>query len=186
MAKKKNIKEKEKKSTKNYFILAFIYLCCIGITLYFCKWYDVYKEYERKIPVIRGSLTELSAEELDHYVVDIPNTIIYMCTATDDNCRKFEKDFKKYIARNDISDEITYLNLTNIDLGEFVKTFNNKYSYKIKLNGHYPAFVVFQDGKVTSILQGSKNKDLTISKVKDFLELYLLEDIDETNEEEGE
>ena len=35
-------------------------------------------------------------DDLDHYVLDNPTTIIYMCTANDDECRNFEKDFKNY------------------------------------------------------------------------------------------
>ena len=175
-----------KSRVKNYIILGFIYLCCISLTLYLCKWYDVYKEYEREIPVIRGSLMEITPEELEHYIVETSSSIIYMCTSTDDNCRLFEKDFKKYISRNDITDEVTYLNLTNTDIASFVDSFNKKYSYKIKLNGHYPAFVAFEDGKVISILQGNKKKELTLSKVKAFLEINLATDEEEIIEESKE
>lgn len=176
---KMNLDEHQKNYLKNYIILIAIFCCCVFLTLYFCKWYEVYQEYEREIPVIRGSLVEINPEDLEHYVADTPGTIIYLCTANDDECRNFEKDFKKYINKNDITDEIIYLNLTNIDNSQFIKDFNQKYQYKMKLNGKYPAFVVFQDGEITSVLQGSKNKKITISKVQNFIELNLYEEDEE-------
>ncbi|MBP5678682.1 MAG: hypothetical protein J6X28_02490 [Bacilli bacterium] len=184
--KKKVEKEPEKNYVKNSIILIVLFGVCIFLTLYFCKWYEVYKEYEKETPVIRGSLSEINKEDLDHYVVDNSDVIIYMCTATDDDCRSFEKDFKKYIRRNEITDEVVYLNLTGIDIKEFVKEFNDTYSYKVKLNGRYPAFVAFQDGKVISILQGSRNKTITISKVQSFLEIHLQEEEEEDIMEEEE
>ncbi len=176
---KNNNEEKQKNYLKNYIILGVLFCCCIFLTLYFCKWYDVYQEYEKEIPVIRGSLVEINPDELEHYVVDTPSAIVYICTANDDTCRNFEKDFKKYIRKNDITDEIVYLNLTGVDQDAFVKEFNQKYKYKNKLNGKYPAFVVFQDGKISSVLQASKNKKITMTKVQNFLELYLLEEEEE-------
>lgn len=195
MAKEKTIKkikekidldEHQKNYLKNYIILIAIFCCCVFLTLYFCKWYEVYQEYEREIPVIRGSLVEINPDDLEHYVADTPSTIIYLCTANDDECRIFEKDFKKLINRKGITDEIVYLNLTGVDNSKFVSEFNEKYKYKMKLNGKYPAFVLFQDGKIASVLQGSKTKKITISKLQNFLELNLIveeeeEEVDQSN-----
>lgn len=180
------VEEKQKNYFKNYIILSVIFIGCIFLTLYFCKWYEVYKEYEREIPVIRGALFEITPEDLDHYVVDNSNAIIYLCTANGEDCRLFEKDFKKYIKKKGITEGIVYLNLTNVDQEEFIERFNQKYPNKHKLNGKYPAFVVFQDGKINSILQGGKNIKITISKVQNFLELNLFEEEDEEVVEENE
>ena len=54
---------------------------------------------------------------------------------------------------------------------EFINKFNEKYQFKTKLTGNYPAFVIFKDGKVDSVLQGSSDSEVTLSKVKNFLEL---------------
>ena len=173
--KKKNV-ETQKNYFKNYVILVAIFGCCIALTLYFCKWYDVYKDYQKEIPVIRDSLYEITSEDLEHYVADNSRVIIYMCESLNDDCRSFEKDFKKYIHKNDITDQVIYLNLTGVDIDEFVRDFNNSYNFNRKLNGNYPSFAVFQDGKLISILQESKNKKLSISTVKHFLDLYLEEE----------
>ena len=139
---KEKMEEPQKNYVKNYVLLSILFVSCIFLTLYFCKWYEVYKEYEREIPVIRGSLSEITPEELEHYVIDNASAIIYMCMANDDECRTFEKEFKKYIQKNGITDEVIYLNLTGIDQEQFLNDFNQTYQFKIKLNGKYPAFVV--------------------------------------------
>ena len=166
---KSNIKDK--KRFKNYIILIVIFILCWGLTLYLCEWYKVYNDYEKQTPVIRGTLSEITYEDLDHYVVDVPSVIVYICTSYDDNCRNFEKNFKKYVKKNDLNDSIVYLNITNIDRQQFINDFNNKYNYKGKLTGNYPAFVSFKDGKINSVLQATDNKNLSLSKVDSFLDL---------------
>ncbi|MBR3211111.1 MAG: hypothetical protein IKF71_04170 [Bacilli bacterium] len=179
---KKNKSEedvKQKNYVKNSIILVALFCGCIFLTLYFCRWYEVYKEYEKEIPIIRGVLFEITPKDLEHYVVDNSSAIVYLCTANGEECRSFEKDFKKYVQKNGIAEEVVYLNLTGVDQEEFVDQFNNRYPSKHKLSGKYPAFVVFQDGKVSSILQGGKNVKITLSKVQNFLEVNLYEEEEE-------
>lgn len=164
------------KPFKNYIILIMLFVVSCGFTLYLCEWYNVYNEYKKQTPVIRGTLSEIGYNDLDHYVIDIPSVIIYACTSGDDKCRIFEKDFKKYVNKNNLNDTIVYLNLSDVDQEQFVNEFNNRYNYKIKLTGNYPAFISFKDGKVDSILQGDSNKALTISKVDNFLDINMYEE----------
>ena len=178
----KNISEtkaktkKEKNYKKNYIILGLIFLVCIGFVLYLRQWYKVYDEYQKEFPVIRGVLQEIVPDDLEHYIMENPTSIIYMCTAEDESCRDFEKDFKKYINKKEYNDVIIYLNLSEIDSNEFITTFNNKYQFKKKLNEKYPAIVVFRDGVIDGILQEKDDKKLTISKVDTFLELNKIEE----------
>ena len=164
--------EKEKSSFKGYGILILIFALCIGLTLYICKWYNVYQDYQKETPVIRGTLSEIGNDEFEHYVLDNPTSIIYMCTSREDVCRNFENEFKKLVIKKEYNDEIIYLNLTDLDQEKFVKEFNDKYNFKVKLTENYPAFVVFSDGEVDAILQGDEEKPITISRVKEFIELY--------------
>lgn len=167
-----------KKPLKNYIILIIIFIVSCGFTLYLCEWYNVYNEYKKQTPVMRGTLSEISYNDLDHYVVDIPSVIIYTCTASNERCRTFEKNFKKYVDKKNLNEEIVYLNLSDVDQGQFISEFNEKYNYKIKLTGNYPAFISFKDGKVDSILQSSEEKNLTISKVENFLEMNMYKEED--------
>ena len=164
--------KKKKNKTKNYIILGVLFLVCIGLTLYFCKWYQVLDEEEKQVPVIRGVLPEITNQELDHFVLENPSTAIYMCTASDTNCRKYESKLIKIIQKYELENYMIYLNLSDIDRNEFVDSFNDKYKYKKgKLTTYYPAIVVFNEGKITNMLQGSKDKKLTIEKTKSFIEI---------------
>ena len=86
--------------------------------------------------------------------------------------------FKGFITKKTLNEEIVYLNLSDVDQGQFIREFNEKYNYKIKLTGNYPAFISFKDGKVDSILQSSEEKNLTISKVENFLEMNMYKEED--------
>ena len=176
MSKSKKIEKKDIINKKNYFILAIIFVLTISFTLYLCKLFVVYKDYQKEIPIISGSLLEITKEELEHYVIDNPSVVIYMCSATKDECRNFEKKLKKYVKKMEISDEIIYLNLTNVDLNTFIQEFNKKYSSKNKLTDNIPAFAYFNDGKLEALLQEKQTKNLTISKMKNFLELVWAEE----------
>ena len=92
-----------------------------------------------------------------------------MCIANDEDCRVFEREFKTLLKKNEYNDNLAYLNLMDADQEKFLEEFNSKYIYKVKLSKEYPAFVLFEDGKVKAILQ-EKDKKLDIVKVKHFLE----------------
>ena len=162
--------EEKKKVVRNYILLGFIFVVSIGAVLYFCQLYKVSDEERKKVPIISGLLQEIYHDDLEHYIMDNPTTIIYMCIANGDVCRNFERDFKKLLKKKEYN-QIIYLNLTDLDQEEFIKDFNSVYQYKNRLTSYYPAFVLFEDGKVKNILQGSEDKPLTISKVRHFLEL---------------
>ncbi len=172
-AKKATPEEVQKRAAKNYVILCFIVLLFVGLVLYLCKWYKVYDEYQKDIPVIRDSLQEIVNDDLEHYILDNPSSLIYICTANDENCRNFEKKFKQLIEKKEFGNEIVYLNVTGLDQDSFVKSFNEKYAKKKKLTTNYPAIVLFDEGKVTSVLQAADDKELSITKVEHFLELEL-------------
>ena len=155
---------------KNYFILAFIFLIGIGLTMYFCKWYEVIDAEKKQTPVIRGIIPEISSQELDNYVLENPTALLYLCTSDNMKCRNFEKDFKKYIIKNAMENYIVYVNLTNVNQVKFVKEFNNNYEFKTKLTPNYPALIYFNDGKISDMIEGTSSNKLTLSKAKDFIE----------------
>ena len=128
-----NKEEKETKKIKNYVILFFLFAVCIIFVLYVCKIYTMNKEEKLKVPIIRGVISEIYPEDLEHYVLDNPTTVIYLCVANEDNCRSFERNFKKFLRKNDYNNQIVYLNLTDVDQESFVKDFNQQYHYKFEI-----------------------------------------------------
>lgn len=171
-----------KNYVKNYFILILIFIVCICFAFYLREQYAVYEEYQLEIPVIGDTLPNITRDDLEHYVVDNHLVAVYMCTASSEACRSFEKTFKRFVEKSGITDEIVYLNLS--DDTDFVSYFNDRFLFKTKLKGNYPAFVIFRDGNVDAMLQSSSKKKLSISKVQTFLELNLFYEEDEDDYEE--
>jgi len=158
---------------KNYYILALLFVGVLLLLLYFSRWYQVYNDYQVETSVIRGTLSEITNLELDHYIMENPTTVIYMCTSSDLNCRNFEKGFKNMLNKNSsLKNNIIYLNLSDIDQDAFVNSFNTTYSYKVKLHKNYPAIVLFEDGKIIGLLQEEASQDLDVEEVRSYLKLH--------------
>ena len=166
MAKKDELR---KIPTKNYVILTIIFIAMFLLIWYLYSWYKAYNEYQKEIPVIRDTLLEINSDEADHYIQENSDVVIYLCTASSDKCRKFEKNFKKLITKKSLEEAITYVNLSDTSTKEFTNRFNNTYKYKKELKNNYPALIVFKDGVIVDMVQGSKDDKLTISEVDKIL-----------------
>ena len=90
----KKSEEKENKKLHNYFLLLLLFAVCVAVVLYICRIYTINKEEQLKIPIIRGYISEIYSEDLEHYVTDNPTTVLYLCVANGDSCRSFERGFK--------------------------------------------------------------------------------------------
>lgn len=168
----KKKEETRKIGIKNYLILALIFVVTTIITLYLCNVYNVYQESKKQIPIIRGTLSEITSEELEHYISENPTVMMYMCTASNETCRKYEKSLKKYVVREELQDKIVYLNLSEEESIDFAEKFNNVYTKSLKLKNNYPALVIFEEGIVTHLLQAKENEKLTITKTRQFMDLH--------------
>lgn len=159
------------KKLKNIILLILLFVGAAALTLYLCDCYKVYDEYQKQTPVIRGTLSEINKDEVDHFILENPDTTVYMCTSNSEECRNYEKNLKRLLSKMNVEESIVYLNISENESENFVSEFNKKYQYKINLTTSYPAFVNFEDGEIKYILQGTESKPLTISKTKQFFEL---------------
>lgn len=159
-------------SAKNYIILAIIFAVATIITLYCCNVYNVYQESKLEIPVIRGTLSEITREELEHYISENPSTILYICTARNKACRNYEKDLKKLVKREELQDKIIYLNLAEEEVESFTELFNKEYTKRIKITANIPALIAIEEGKLHHLLQPKGKENLTITKTKQFIDIH--------------
>ena len=91
--KEKTLEKKDKKIVRNYIITIVLFIACCGLVLYLRELYRVNEAEQKKIPVIQGYISEIYSDDLEHYIMDNPNGVIYMCIANDENCRAFEREF---------------------------------------------------------------------------------------------
>lgn len=164
-------KEKERVvPKKNYAKLSTIFIVTILLVVAVFLWYRSRMEYNKNIPIIRGTISELETNDFDDYAMEHDDFLVYVGVANDDNCRDLESDLKDFLTDNNLLDTI-YLNITSIsDKAKFYDEFNKKYSNNMKLNS-YPAFIIFMDGKVLDLVQG-KDKKLNVGDISILLDEY--------------
>lgn len=167
MSKKINNK---KIPTKNYIIVGAIFALSFILIILGAKWYKNYQEYQLTIPVISGHINEVSNNEIDNYLLENNDTIIYVGTSDDSNCRALETDLKDFIKKHNLRDKMVYLNLSKIDNKDyFIKQFNKKYASNKKID-QYPAIIIIKGGKILDIASKSNNQKLSIDDIEQLLE----------------
>ena len=156
---------------KNYIILGVVIVVTLLLLYYFYMWVDVYKESKVNIPIMDKYMTVINYNELDNYLVENPDTIIYVSVLEDDEIRNFEKKLKNKYRDREVSNTILYMNITNEIKDDILK---NEMVSKYTLNNlnitDVPCVVVFTDGKLNSIYSVSNNNydiDLFVSYVND-------------------
>lgn len=163
---------------KNYIILGVVILFTGLLLYYFYMWVDVYKESKINIPILDKYMTVINYNELDNYIVENPNTIVYVSVLEDEKIREFEKKLKGKYKSNELDNEILYMNITK-DLKD--KDIKNDMISRYSLNNlnitDVPCVLVFNDGLLKSIYSVSDN-DYDIDRFVIYLNNILLESDD--------
>ncbi len=140
---------------KNYMIYSCIFVVTFLIaTIAFIYFTD--RNYsELKIPVLRGSVTaEITPNDLNEYLNENPNVLLYIGDPTDEESRTLEKELKSTIKRRDL--EVVYVNIVDTkDKEEFYKSFIENYSLNSTREFHIidtPAFVILEDKQIVDIV----------------------------------
>ena len=144
--------------TKNYIILGVVILLTLLILYYFYMWVDVYKESKINIPIMDKYMTVINYNELDNYVVENPNTIVYVSVLEDDRIREFEKQFKNKYRNNEIENDVLYMNITDDIRNTNIKEdMDDRYVLNDLSITDVPCVLVFNDGLLKSIYSVSDN-----------------------------
>lgn len=151
-------------SFKNYVILAGVLILSIILVIYFYKWYDMYEKSENSVSVLNGYLSIINYNEIDDYLVENKNAVIYISSSGTAEVKDFEKKFINIINKYDLNNNILFLDLSSED--EDSQLFNNiKLKYRIK---NLPSFIVFKNGAIYDIYDIKVN-NYSIDKVIHYL-----------------
>lgn len=143
-------------SNKKYFILVLIFLIVMLLVFYSFKWYKTTRYYNDSI--ISDVLPEIKKNEIENYLQENPNIFIYLTSIKNQN-RKFEKQLKTYINQNNLSKNIVFINVDNINLKELK-------DYNIDI---IPNLILINNSKLEKILYIEGEK-LDINDFKEFIE----------------
>ena len=155
----------------------------IVVVLYVASWYSTYQNYKTTIPVLRNIVSEINTEELDHFVLENPDGVVYMCVATDPACRSFDTNLKKELLKNGLQDSITYIDLQGVanikllivgdgpDKENYINSIFANYGMSSNIN-NTPLFLAFENGKIASYLGEGEATKLTVEETIKFIKKY--------------
>ncbi len=163
-------KDKTKKiPVKNYIYLSIIVIASIFIIFYLYRWYDTYRESKLNISIMNNYLSVINYNELDDYIIENKNAIIYVSKLGDEKINKFEKSFKNMVVENDLRNSMLYLDVTN-DNFDIVKE-------KLQINTSLPCIIVYTNGKITDVYSITNN-NYDMKKLNKYLNRIGATDID--------
>lgn len=164
------MKNKNRKK-QNYILLTVIYIGVVVLVLYLASWYNTYRNYQNKIPVLKNIVFEINPTELDHYLTENPFSTLYLCAASDSDCREFEESIKSSIKENGYQD-LVYVNLEDVeDRVTYVKEILKKYQGNDFNVDRVPCLIKFTDLKITAVEDGLNGALLTKDETLNFMDV---------------
>ena len=170
-------KEVRKIPKKNYVFVCLILLVTIIFLGYFTFWYKSNQEYYKNNSVMSGYLSEIQEngviDNLTNYVLDNPNTLLYVSFGNDSSVKGFEDEFKRLIVTKNISSNFIYIDLNYVTDKNFVSNIKNSFfseelkNKNLKLEKQSILFV-FEGGKIVDVLY-SNRQNINLADVTRFL-----------------
>ena len=152
---------------KNYIILLAISVATIFLVFYLRTWYNTSKEYYQNNSIMSEYLSELRSDEINSYIIDNPNVVIYYASAKDTAIKSFEKKFKKLMEEHEIKNEIIYIDSSKEENKNIVSKLNNISDKKIDVLS-IPNLIYIKEGKINKILY-LNNSTINKRDVQNFL-----------------
>ena len=143
---------------KNYIILTGVIVVTILLTYYFYMWINAYNENKINKPILDKYMEVINYNELDNYITENPNSIIYVSVLEDEKIRNFEKKLKNVLKNKEMDSVILYLDITNEEKNDAMK--------KLNIDSNFPYLVVYTNGKITDTYSIGKNNYSTKKTIK--------------------
>ena len=154
---------------KNYIILGLVVLLTLGLVYYFYLWYITYEESKLNETIMDRYLEVINYNELNDYIVENRNAMIYTSVLEDNNIRKFEIKFKNIVVKNALKDKILYMDMTDI-FKDKIKYTELRNSYQVNNYNitNVPCILVFKDAKLVDIYS-IKDNDYNTDDVLNYI-----------------
>lgn len=134
---------------KNYLYLTLILLGTFFILIYLYKWYETYNDSKLNTNIMSKYLTVINYNELDNYIIENKDAIIYVSILGNEDINKFEKKFKNVIIQNNLKNDILYLDISDENIDTATK--------KLKVDKNLPYLVVYTNGNITDTYSINEN-----------------------------
>ena len=145
---------------KNYLYLFLILLGSILLLIYLYTWYETYDENKLNTTIMDKYLTVINYNELDNYIIENKDAVIYVSILGNEDINKFEKKFKNLISENNLKNDILYLNISNENIDVATK--------KLNIDKNFPYLVVYTNGVITDTYS-IKESNYSNGKIEKYL-----------------
>lgn len=150
------MKKEKEIPLKNYILLSIVLILTIVVVIYFFLWKNTYEKSKLQTPILDDYLLVINYNELNNYLVENKDAIIYVSKLNNENIRLFENKFKNIINKNNLNNKILYLDLTEeLKENNIVKEINKKYGKEMT---EAPTIVIIKDRKISSSYNIKENK----------------------------
>lgn len=161
------MKKEKEIPLKNYILLSIVLILTIVVVIYFFLWKNTYEKSKLQTPILDDYLLVINYNELNNYLVENKDAIIYVSELNDESIRLFENKFKNIINKNNLNNKILYLDLTEeLKENNIVKEINKKYGKEMT---EVPTIVIIKDGKISSSYNIKEN-NYNIKLLEKYLE----------------
>ncbi len=158
---------KSEVTLKKYIIVILLFIITILMGLYVINYYNDSKNYKNSEEKIMSFLPEIDSVNLNNYIIDNHEAIIYMSDSNDVSIRNFEFKLKKYFIKENLEKTVLYLDANELD-SNFYEDFRSKYGSNYNINSNnIPCIIIIENDIVKSVLC-KDNNNLEINDVKKF------------------
>lgn len=158
-------REVPKKNYVYFMLLTFITLVAL---IYFVKWYQIRESEQVKSTVQISVASELKADEIDNYLLENPDVIVYIASSKDGVMSSFEKRFDDYLRNKELLNKIVYIDTAKITEEERIQIEQKWFDGN---NIIEPNFLVISDSQKAGVLY-TKNPTLQLKEIHEFLTKY--------------
>ena len=162
---------------RNYIILGIVVIVTFLLMYYFYMWYDAYMDTKIGKPILDKYMDVINGNEIDDYLVENNDAIIYVSVLENEEIRDFEKQLKSLLRKRVIDRDILYLDVTNNK--KMLDTLIDKYSSS-SFNYDVPMILVIEDGNLKDFYNIKEN-NYDIDNVKLFIHGIKFLEEDELN-----
>ena len=139
---------------QNYLLLIVI---LIGSTLLAFKIIDNYKlqeEEKNSQTELDDVLAEIKWADIESYINDNVDAIIYLSDLSNENKDNFEKNFKKLITAHDLGTMIVFLDMSEINDDDYavLESYFKADEYNNLDNPEYRSLIIFSEGIIDYVL----------------------------------
>lgn len=134
------INKKKDIPKKNYFILVIILIISCILVYYINTWYSLYQYEKRGSSPITTYMEIINYNEVENYIAENSDAIIYVSKSNNLKIRKFEEDNEKLFKKLELNYNILYMDAKDV----------NK-DLKIKYNvNEYPTILFFKNKRLVN------------------------------------